>query len=427
MKFKYLYIVTVLIFFFCASNVYANNEDNEQIDVTNIENEVIQTSSDISKKPNLNSRSAIVIDRTTKTILYGKKETEKRKMASTTKIMTAIVVLENSNLSDTTYVSKKAAGTGGSRLGLKIDDKITINDLLYGLMLCSGNDAAVALAEHVGGSVEGFSILMNDKAKQLNLSNTNFVTPHGLDNDNHYTTAYELALLTDYALKNKTFSKIVGTKNYTVTINGYQKTLSNTNELLGNLNGVYGVKTGFTNGANRCLVTACKRDNLDIICVVLGADTKKFRTQDSIKLIEYAYNNYETINIKEIIDSKFKNWKSHNLSSFNVIKGISNNIDVTLSPLENDVIPVKKDNIKDIDININCNYTQNAPLYSNHVLGNLIVNINNKEVIKLNILNTIDIDKKNIFNYFKELSTNYIYYLESLFEKKLYSNSHQNS
>lgn len=117
---------------------------------------------------------------------------------------------------------------------------------------------------------------MNEKASSLGLSNTHFITPHGLDSDEHYTTAYELALLTNYALKNDIFAKIVGTQNYTVTINGYPKALKNTNELLGNLNGVYGVKTGFTNGANRCLVTSCKRNGMDIICVVLGADTKIF-------------------------------------------------------------------------------------------------------------------------------------------------------
>ena len=169
--------------------------------------------------------------------------------------MTAIVIIENYDLNKEITVSKKAAGTGGSRLGLRTGDKITVHDLLYGLLLRSGNDAAVALAETVGGSIEGFAELMNQKAKELNLKNTHFESPHGLDSDGHYTTAYELALITDYALQNSTFAKIVGTKNYTITINGYPKALTNTNELLGNLNGVYGVKTGFTNGANRCLVS----------------------------------------------------------------------------------------------------------------------------------------------------------------------------
>ena len=207
--------------------------------------------------------------------------------------MTAIVIIENYNLDETIEISKKAAGTGGSRLGLKSGDKITIRDLLYGLMLRSGNDAAVALAEYASGDIKEFAKLMNKKAIELNLVNTHFETPHGLDSDEHYTTAYELALLSNYALNNKIFAQIVGTKEYTITINGYPKQLSNTNELLGNLNGVYGIKTGFTNGANRCLVTACKRNNMDIICVVLGADTKKFRTQDSIKLINYIFENFK--------------------------------------------------------------------------------------------------------------------------------------
>lgn len=144
-----------------------------------------------------------------------------------------------------------------------------------GLMLESGNDAAIALAEHIGGGVEKFADLMNARAKELGLKNTHFVVPHGLDNEEHYTTALELAKITDYALKIEKFRNIVATKEYNVTINGYNKVISNTNELLGSLDGVYGVKTGFTNGAGRCLVTSCKRGELDIITIVLGADTKK--------------------------------------------------------------------------------------------------------------------------------------------------------
>ena len=234
---------------------------------------------------NLNARSCIVLDRNSKKIIFGKNEYNRVKMASTTKIMTATVIIENCDLSQTVTVSKKAAGTGGSRLGLKTGDKITIRDLLYGLLLCSGNDAAISLAETAAGSVQEFSNMMNNKAKELGLNNSHFESPHGLDSDNHYTTAYELALLADYALQNSTFRNIVGTKNYTITINGYPKNITNTNELLGSLDGVYGVKTGFTNGANRCLVTSCKRGEMDIICVVLGCDTKNFRTQDSICLL----------------------------------------------------------------------------------------------------------------------------------------------
>jgi len=311
---------------------------DDDIDDENIEMDTLNVSADLSNEPEVNSRSAIIYDRKSKEIIWGKKENEKRKMASTTKIMTAIIILERCNLNDTVIISKKAAGTGGSRLGLKVNDKVSVGDLLYGLLLVSGNDAAVALAEYTAGNIASFAELMNNKAKELKLENTNYITPHGLDSDEHYTTAYELAKMTDYALENTTFAKIVNTKSYTVTINGNPKNLSNTNELLGNLNGVNGVKTGFTNGANRCLVTSVNRNNMNIITVVLGADTKKFRTVDSVKLIEYAYSNYKNMEITDLINEKYSNWKETYEKKVIVNKGIQKNIETKLE----DIDPVLK-------------------------------------------------------------------------------------
>ncbi|MBR3163119.1 MAG: D-alanyl-D-alanine carboxypeptidase [Clostridia bacterium] len=369
------------------------------------------TVANTNETPNINSRAAIVLDRATKKILYGKNENEVRKMASTTKIMTAIVVLENSNLYDTVTISKNAALTGGSTLGIKEGDKITVCDLLYGLLLKSGNDTAVALAEHVGGSIEGFAEIMNKKSQELGLINTHFVTPHGLDNDNHFTTAYELALLTDYALNNQTFLNFVSTKNYAVTINGTQKPINNTNELLGNLNGVYGVKTGFTNGANRCLVTACKRDNLDIICVVLGADTKNFRTQDSTKLIEYTYKTYQMLDVENIINEAFSKWKQDNLSSFNISKAISNNLNPEIKNRNFKYYPVKKEDINNIKTSIECEYNLVSPLESGSKIGTIFVNIDNTSVLNYDIVNTNKIEKKNCFNYTIEFLSKFFYYL----------------
>ena len=210
-------------------------EDDEIVNFNEIEREIQQTVAEPAKEPSINSRAAVVIDRESKRILYGKNENQRRAMASTTKIMTCLIALENSKLDETIVVSKKAAAVGGSRLGLSAGDKITMNDLLYGLMLRSGNDAAAQIAETVGGNYEGFANLMNKKAKELGLKNTHFITPHGLDNDEHYTTAYELAMLTDYALKNEKFAKIVSTKAKTILISGRQQELHNTNELLGYL------------------------------------------------------------------------------------------------------------------------------------------------------------------------------------------------
>ena len=148
--------------------------------------------------------------------------------------------------------------------------------------------------------------MMNKKAEEMGLKNSHFIVPHGLDNDGHYTTAYELAKMADYALKIDKFKEIVSTKSTTININGYPKSINNTNQLLGSVSGVYGVKTGFTNGAGRCLVSSCKRDNLDIITVVIGANTTKERTSDTIKLIEYANERFDIVNVKEIVESKFK-------------------------------------------------------------------------------------------------------------------------
>lgn len=349
--------------------------------------------------PTINSRAYIILDRKSSTVILGKNHNQRKKMASTTKIMTSLVVIENCNLSDTVEISKKAGSTGGSRLGLKTGDKITVNDLLYGLMLCSGNDAAVALAEYVAGSINNFSELMNNKALELGLTNTHFITPHGLDADEHYTTAYELAILSNYALKNETFAKIVGTKEYTITINNNVKTIRNTNELLGNLNGVYGIKTGFTNGANRCLVTACKRGDMDIICVVLGADTKKFRSTDSIKLMEYAFSHFEYVDINNIINTYFENWKKEHLDTFSVYKGLYDYISLTYNPPSYSNIPIKNDMLDKFNIIINCNTNLNAPISKGTIIGNITLLSGETTIYSSNISVDCDIKKKNINDY----------------------------
>ena len=405
-----LTIHLIIIIFVMQINIsYADIEDEETINETEIQNEVIQaqneimqTSATIEDTLKLNARIGLIYDRNSKTILYEKNGKKQVPMASTTKIMTSIVVLENANLSDVVTIDKKAAGTGGSRLGLKTNDKITVHDLLYGLMLKSGNDAAVALAIHVGGSVEGFSKLMNQKAKEMGLVNSHFVTPHGLDEKEHYTTAYELACMADYALKIPKFKEIVGSKSYNITINGASRIISNTNELLGNLDGVYGVKTGFTNGAGRCLVTACKRGNLDIITVVLGADTKKIRTTDSIKLIEYAYKNYEVVNIKEIIQKQFERWKNLNEKRIYINKGKESQIHLEISELPYDKIAIKKSERDSISIEFNCLYYLEAPISKNQIIGSAKIQINGQILGTINIISGNSIEKKEVLDYILE-------------------------
>ena len=163
----------------------------------------------VMSEPVINARSALVMDFESGTILYEKNAYRKRPMASTTKIMTAIIALENCDLDEEVIISKKAAGMGGSVMGLKAETSIKMIDLLHGMLICSGNDAAVAVAEHIGGSIEGFSELMNQKALELGAYSTSFSNPHGLDAENHYTTAYDLAKITRYALNNPVFNEIV--------------------------------------------------------------------------------------------------------------------------------------------------------------------------------------------------------------------------
>lgn len=414
-------ISLIILLIICTSNIIIFADDeieeyNKKIDNNEI-NKTIETSANLNDEPKINSRSAVVIDRKSKNIIYGKNENVKKAMASTTKIMTAMVVIQNTNLNNIVDISKKAAGTGGSRLGLKAGDKITVKDLLYGLLLRSGNDCAVALAEYVAGSVPEFSNLMNQNAQMLGLNNTHFVTPHGLDEEEHYTTAYELAILADYALNNEVFAQIVNTKSYTININKNSKTLNNTNELLGNLKGVYGVKTGFTNGAGRCLVTSIKRGNLDVICVVLGADTKKDRTRDSAKLIEYTFNKYEEIDIKEKIKENFEKWNEINGNRINIEKGESSKLELTLN--DKDKIftyPIEKGTEDNINIEINANLNLKAPVLENTNIGKIKVYYNAKELLEIDILNINKINKKRIKNYMSDIFKNYDNYLEGIFE-----------
>lgn len=393
---KILYSMLIfLLILLNFSTVCADDVDNE----VDFEDTIEVTASNVSELPKTNSRRYIVYDRISKSMIIGKNEDIKSAMASTTKIMTTIVILEKADLNETVTVSAKAGGTGGSRLGLKRGDKASVRDLLYGLMLRSGNDAAVALAEHVGGSVKEFAELMNEKAIELGLTNTHFVTPHGLDDANHYTTALELAKLTDYAMNNETFSKIVGTKSITIYINNQPRQINNTNELLGVLNGVVGVKTGFTNNAGRCLVTETKRNNMDIITIVLGADTKKDRTKDSVNLIEYTFSKYKMYNLEEQIIKEFNKWKNINEKRILIIKGKTSNPKLALGAIEKATIPIC-DNDK-IEYSINALTEIEAPVEQWNVMGKLTVKINGEILESIDIVNVNEVQKRDWKDYFK--------------------------
>lgn len=224
--------------------------------------------SSAAKAADCSAKAAVVLEPLTGTLLYAKDPDLPLPEASTTKIMTALLILETVPLTDTVTVSENAAAVEGSQLGLKAGDALSVRDLLYILMLKSGNDAAVALAEHAAGNTAAFAERMNGKAAQLGLNGTHFQNPHGLPDDSHYTTARDLATLTAYAMKNKTFRALVSTRKVKLDYHGLA--LVNSNRLLYTCDGACGVKTGFTKKAGRCLVSAAERNGITLICVTLN-------------------------------------------------------------------------------------------------------------------------------------------------------------
>lgn len=213
----------------------------------------------------ISAQKAILLDAATGRVLYEKRADEKSLIASTTKIMTALVVCEQCNVLDRFRIPKEAVGIEGSSIYLKEGEVLTVQELLYGMMLHSGNDAATALAIFCGGTVEGFAQLMNDKARMLGMKDSHFTNPHGLDAPDHYSTARDLAILADYAMDNPIFAKTVSTK--TVTIGN--RVLTNHNKLLWRVEGADGVKTGFTKAAGRILVSSAQRDGRRLVAVTI--------------------------------------------------------------------------------------------------------------------------------------------------------------
>ena len=390
-----IFFIIILIFTLSAFTVFADDANElEEVVIEEDEKNEIEASASSDTKPTINSRRYAVYDRLSGRCIYGKDENKQTAMASTTKIMSAVIIVENCNLEDIVTVTAKAAGVGGSRLGLHTDDKISVNDLLYGLMLRSGNDAAVALAIHTAGSVEEFANLMNQKAEVLGLTNTHFVSPHGLDNSEHYTTAYELAKITDYALKNETIAKIVKTKTTIISINGNPMQINNTNELLGNVEGVYGVKTGFTNNAGRCLVTSVKRGDMDLIIVVLGADTRKDRASDSMKLIEYAFKKFHMVNLEEIIKREFEMWKQINQNRIYVDKA-ANSLELKLEEIK--IKSLATDEEPTIEISA-VSYLE-APILENTRIGTVTVKVGDELIEEIEIKAGKEVKKRGIIDY----------------------------
>lgn len=265
--------------------------------------EIIETSGTLSDLTVLNARYALLMDASNRRVLFEKSGYEQVPMASTTKIMTLLITLENADLNDVVTVSEYAASMPDVQLGIRKDEKYRLSDLVYSLMLESHNDTAVAIAEHVGGSVDGFAKMMNEKAVSLGAYQTHFVTPNGLDAKDHYTTAYDLALIASYAIENKTFCEIIKTPSFTFheQSTGRSFTVHNKDRFLTSYEGAIGIKTGFTGNAGYCFVGAVEKENKRFVSVVLACGWpphKTYKWKDTEKMMDYGIKGYEE---KEIL------------------------------------------------------------------------------------------------------------------------------
>ena len=326
----------------------------------------------------ISARSAILIDSSSGRILYEHNSYQKLPMASTTKIMTGLLACESGKLNKMVKTSPFASGTEGSSLWLKIGEKQTLENLTYGLMLKSGNDAAVAIAEYLGGSVDAFALLMNKKAREIGAVNTNFVNPHGLDSEGHYTTAYDLALIAREAMKNDKFREIVSTKTYSIPMQGenWDRALKNHNKLLWKYEGCTGIKTGFTKKCGRCLVSSAKIDNQELICVTLNAPDD---WNDHMSLLDSGFKNYKTKTIAKKGEKAY--YFTYDKDSNRKVKLLYGD-DYKIAVSESDIIKTEIE------------YTGvSAPAKKGTVAGYMIVYCNGEEIERIKLETAEDIKK----------------------------------
>lgn len=344
------------------------------------------------------SQSAILIEPSTKTILYDLNKDEKRPPASMTKIMTMLLIMENIDngkvgLHDKVTISKNAASMGGSQVFLQENMQIEVEQLLKGIAIASGNDAAVAMAEHIAGSVDEFVNMMNQKVKDLGLVNTNFVNVHGLDAENHYSSAYDMAVIAMELLKHEQILNYTSLyEEYLEKPDGTKSWLVNTNKLVRFYEGVDGLKTGFTSTAKYCLTATAKKNNIRFLTVVMGVDTSEHRSADTTSMLNYAFANYK---LNKIID------KNQDIKEVTVKKGKKDKIIAIAEEEVNDLVKGNED--KKYSYNINMNEAI-APVTSGDILGTLEIVDNNGNVVKsINLISKENVDRHNIFSLYLEI------------------------
>ncbi len=315
------------------------------------------------EKPEISAQSAILMDSRSGRILLEYNPYKKLPMASTTKIMTALVALENGELKDKVKIKRDDVGIEGSSIYLCEGETISLEDLLYGLMLRSGNDSATAIANYIGGSLEGFTDMMNGKAKEIGANNTKFMNPHGLHDENHYTTAYDLALITREAMKKDEFKEISKTKVWKAK-RDKNNVFYNKNDTLNEYEGGDGVKIGYTKRAGRCLVSSATRNGTQLISVVLN-DGNWFN--DCYALMDYGFENFDTYVIFD---------KDQYIDKVPIRDGVKDYVSVVTK--DSFLYPLTKEEVKKVKIHVDLADTLKAPITKGEDIGNINVYLDGK-------------------------------------------------
>ncbi|MBP5684119.1 MAG: D-alanyl-D-alanine carboxypeptidase [Bacilli bacterium] len=351
---------------------------------------------------NISGKSAILMDENTGTIMFSLNENERMPMASMTKIMSMILIMEALDnevikLDDEVVISENAASMGGSQIYLKAMDKYTVRDLLKSVAMASANDSVVALAERTFGSVEAFVNKMNEKSEELGLLNTHFVNPHGLDAADHYSSAYDMAIMAKELLKHEeilNYTKVY--EEYLKKSDGSNLWLVNTNKLVRFYDGLDGLKTGYTKGAGYCITATAKKNNMRLIAVVMGSDTIENRSQDVVKMLNYGFNSYRNNVIKS---------KGESLGQVKVLRGKEKYVDVYLTKDATELLNASQ---KKSEYHFKLNIDKIvAPVKKGTIIGNVTIFDNDNNVInKVDITVNKDVKKANIWDLFKRrLST----------------------
>ncbi len=363
-----------------------------------------------SSPPDVSAKSAVLMVADTGEVVFEKNADERRSMASTTKIMTALLTIECATPQRMVITTPEMVNVEGTSMGLLAGDKVTFNDLVYGMLLASGNDAANTAAISIDGSIERFAVRMNKKAAQIGMKNTFFVTPSGLDNENHYSTAYDMALLACYALKNPDFREACSCVSAKLCYGNkpYVRYLSNHNKLLKTYDGAIGIKTGFTKKSGRCLVSAAERNGVTLVCVTLSASDD---WNDHKKLLDFGFEN---ISFKSI---------ECNLPDIHILGGESSELSLSLSKPIN--VPVFSD-AADVSLSFKLKNYDFAPIVKGDILGSVCVlldgkPINTVDVVAAKSIKPAPVLNKNKFsfiNYFNQFINNVTVKLKEIFKER---------